>query len=102
MDLKFNQEEIENAYFPMFVSEKTLSKEQEHLEGFTPEVAWVTHAGDTKLDIKLAIRPTSETIIYPYFSKWIRTYKDLPMKINQWCNVVRWEFKDPTPFIRSR
>jgi len=102
LDEKFNQEEIVNAYFPMFVSEKTLSKEQEHLEGFTPEVAWVTHSGDTKLDKKLAIRPTSETIIYPYFSKWIRTHRDLPIKINQWCNIVRWEFKDPTPFIRSR
>ena len=102
LNIQFKKLGISNAYFPMFVTEKTLSKEQEHLEGFTPEVAWVTHSGDTKLDNKLAIRPTSETIIYPYFSKWIRTYRDLPLKINQWCNVVRWEFKDPTPFIRSR
>jgi prolyl-tRNA synthetase len=102
LNIQFKKLDISNAYFPMFVTEKTLSKEQEHLEGFTPEVAWVTHSGDTKLDNKLAIRPTSETIIYPYFSKWIRTHRDLPLKINQWCNVVRWEFKDPTPFIRSR
>lgn len=99
---EFKKLEISNAYFPMFVSEKTLSKEQDHIKGFTPEVAWVTHSGETKLENKLAIRPTSETIIYPYFSKWIKTHKNLPLKINQWCNVVRWEFKDPTPFIRSR
>lgn len=102
LNIQFKKLGISNAYFPMFITEKTLSKEKEHLEGFTPEVAWVTHSGNTKLDIKLAIRPTSETIIYPYFSKWIKTHRDLPLKLNQWCNVVRWEFKDPTPFIRSR
>lgn len=102
LNTQFKKIGISNAYYPMFITEKTLSKEQEHLEGFVPEVAWVTHSGNTKLDNKLAIRPTSETIIYPYFSKWIRTWRDLPLKQNQWCNVVRWEFKDPTPFIRSR
>ena len=99
---KLDTMEIEEAYFPMFITEETLSKEKDHLEGFTSEVAWVTKVGETDLEKKLAIRPTSETIMYPYFSKWIRTYKNLPLKINQWCNVVRWEFKDPTSLIRAR
>ena len=93
---------VKNCYFPMFIPESLLKKEAEHFEGFTPEVAWVTKAGDTKLNEPLAIRPTSETIMYSSYSKWIRSYKDLPLRLNQWCSVVRWEFKHPVPFLRSR
>ena len=93
---------IETVYFPLFIPEKLLSKEAEHVEGFSPEVAWVTEAGNTKLKEKLAIRPTSETIMYPNYSKWVRSWRDLPLRLNQWNNVVRWEFKHPTPFLRSR
>lgn len=93
---------VKNSYFPMFVSEKALSTEKNHIEGFAPEVAWVTKSGNTDLEKPIAIRPTSETIMYPAFSKWIRSHRDLPLKLNQWCNVVRWEFKHPTPFLRTR
>ncbi|MQL85402.1 hypothetical protein Taro_017923 [Colocasia esculenta] len=77
-------------------------KEKDHIEGFAPEVAWVTKSGQSELEVPIAIRPTSETVMYPYYSKWIRGHRDLPLKLNQWCNVVRWEFSNPTPFIRSR
>jgi prolyl-tRNA synthetase len=93
---------VENAYFPLFVSERVLNKEKDHVEGFAPEVAWVTRSGDKTLENPIAIRPTSETIMYPSYSKWIRSHRDLPLKLNQWTNVVRWEFKHPTPFIRTR
>lgn len=93
---------VKNAYFPLFVSEKALTTEKDHIEGFAPEVAWVTRSGTSELEKPIAIRPTSETIMYPAFSKWIRSHRDLPLKINQWCNVVRWEFKHPTPFLRTR
>lgn len=93
---------VENTYFPLFVTEKQLSKEESHIKGFKPEVAWVTRSGDTPLANPIAIRPTSETIMYPSFSKWIRSHRDLPLKINQWTNIVRWEFKNPTPFLRTR
>jgi len=93
---------VNNAYFPLLIPEKLLKKEQDHVEGFSPEVAWVTHAGDSKLDERLAIRPTSETIMYESYKKWIRSWRDLPLKINQWNNVVRWEFKHPVPFMRTR
>jgi len=102
VDCEFKKIGIKNAYFPLFIPEKLLSKEKEHVEGFSPEVAWVTHAGDTKLSERLAVRPTSETIMYPSYSKWIRSWRDLPLKINQWNNVVRWEFKHPVPFLRTR
>jgi len=91
-----------NVYFPMFIPESFLKKEAEHFEGFIPEVAWVTHGGDTPLEEKLAIRPTSETIMYATFAKWIRSWRDLPIKINQWCNIVRWETKATKPFLRTR
>jgi prolyl-tRNA synthetase len=91
-----------NVYFPMFIPESFLKKEAEHFEGFVPEVAWVTEGGSTKLEEKLAIRPTSETIIYSTFAKWIRSWRDLPIKINQWCNIVRWETKATKPFLRTR
>ncbi|MCD6589958.1 proline--tRNA ligase [Candidatus Woesearchaeota archaeon] len=93
---------VKNAYFPLLIPESLFSKESEHVEGFAPEVAWVTHGGGTKLGERLAIRPTSETIMYEAYSRWIRSWRDLPLKINQWVNIVRWEFKHPTPFLRSR
>ena len=102
VDKRFKKIGIENAYFPLFIPEKTLAKEQEHIKGFSPEVAWVTEAGNTKLAERLAVRPTSETIMYESYSKWIRSWRDLPLKINQWNNVVRWEFKNPVPFLRTR
>ena len=86
----------------MFVSRENLEKEESHLEGFKAEVAWVTHYGDSELQEPVAIRPTSETIMYPTFSKWVQSHRDLPILINQWTNVVRWEFKHPTPFVRTR
>lgn len=95
-------EGVENAYFPMFVTEKALNTEKDHVEGFNAEVAWVTKSGKNDLQEPIAIRPTSETIMYPAFAKWINSHRDLPLKINQWSNVVRWEFKHPTPFIRTR
>ena len=101
-DDKIKKDGVKNAYFPLLIPKSNLMKEKEHVQGFTPEVAWVTKAGDTELAEELAIRPTSETIIYPAYSKWIRSWRDLPLRINQWCNVVRWEFKNPVPFIRSR
>ncbi|MBR9675855.1 proline--tRNA ligase [Candidatus Woesearchaeota archaeon] len=93
---------VRNAYFPLLIPEKLLIKEADHVEGFTPEVAWVTHSGDTELKEKLAVRPTSETIMYESYKKWIRSHRDLPLLINQWCNIVRWEFKNPVPFLRTR
>lgn len=102
VDKDFKKVGIQNVYFPLFIPEKFLVKEQEHVQGFAPEVAWVTEAGNTKLDERLAIRPTSETIMYPTFSKMIRSWRDLPLRYNQWNNVVRWEFKHPVPFLRSR
>ncbi|KAH8923600.1 prolyl-tRNA synthetase [Atractiella rhizophila] len=93
---------VQNAYFPMFVSSKVLEKEKDHIEGFAPEVAWVTKAGSSDLEEPIAIRPTSETVMYPYYAKWIRSHRDLPLKLNQWNNVVRWEFKNPQPFLRTR
>ena len=101
-DKRFKKIGIENVYFPLFIPEKLLNKEKEHVEGFAPEVAWVTHAGNSKLSERLAVRPTSETIMYDSYSKWIRSWRDLPLKLNQWNNVVRWEFKHPIPFLRTR
>ena len=91
-----------NVYFPMFIPEAFLKKEAEHFAGFTPEVAWITQGGDTPLEERLAVRPTSETIMYAMFSKWIRSWRDLPLKINQWCNIVRWETKATKLFLRTR
>ncbi len=102
IDAEFKKIGVEDTYFPLLIPEKLLTKESEHFEGFVPEVAWVTRTGKTELEEKLAIRPTSETIMYKSFSKWIRSWRDLPMKYNQWNNVLRWEFKHPTPLIRSR
>ncbi|EKM57048.1 uncharacterized protein PHACADRAFT_254575 [Phanerochaete carnosa HHB-10118-sp] len=93
---------VQNAYFPMFVSAKVLEREKDHVEGFSPEVAWVTRAGSSDLEEPIAIRPTSETVMYPHYAKWIKSHRDLPLKLNQWNNVVRWEFKNPQPFLRTR
>ncbi len=89
-----------NAYFPMFIPESYLMKEAEHVEGFAPEVALVTHAGGAQLSERLVVRPTSETIICDMYSKWIKSYRDLPVLMNQWCNVCRWE-KTTRPFLRT-
>lgn len=102
VDSRFKKLGIKNAYFPMFIPESLLQKEADHIEHFAPEVAWVTHGGHTELGERLAVRPTSETIMYDSYSKWIRSYNDLPLRLNQWNNVVRWEFKHPTPFLRGR
>lgn len=102
MDAEFTKADITNAYFPMFVTKGRLETEQDHVEGFSAEVAWVTKSGNSDLAEPVAIRPTSETIMYPAYQKWIRSHRDLPLKLNQWCPVVRWEFKQPTPFIRTR
>ena len=101
-DAEFKKIGIQNTYFPLFIPERLLKKEAEHVQGFSPEVAWVTQAGDSILDERLAIRPTSETVMYEVVSRWIRSWRDLPMRLNQWNNVVRWEFRHPTPFLRSR
>jgi prolyl-tRNA synthetase len=102
LDERFKKIGVRNSYFPLFIPEKHLNKEKEHVDGFSPEVAWVETAGNTKLSERLAIRPTSETIMYPSYSKWIRSWRDLPLRLNQWNNVVRWEFKHPVPFFRTR
>jgi prolyl-tRNA synthetase len=102
VNLKIKATGHKNVYFPMFIPESFLKKEAEHFEGFTPEVAWITQGGDSPLDEKLAVRPTSETIMYATFSKWIRSWRDLPLKINQWCNIVRWETKATKLFLRTR
>jgi prolyl-tRNA synthetase len=102
LDRRFKETDVSNCYFPIFVTKGALEKEKNHVEGFAAEVAWVTKSGQSDLDEPIAIRPTSETIMYPAFSKWIRSHRDLPLLLNQWSNVVRWEFKHPTPFIRTR
>ena len=93
LDGMFKDTGHENAYFPLFIPESFLTKEAEHVEGFSPELAVVTHAGGKDLEEKLIVRPTSETIIYDSFSKWIESWRDLPLLINQWCNTVRWEMR---------
>ena len=102
VDKKIKEKGHKNAYFPLFIPESLLRKEAEHFEGFVPECAWVTIGGDKKLEERLAIRPTSETIIYSMYAKWIKSWRDLPVKLNQWCNIVRWETKATKPFIRTR
>jgi prolyl-tRNA synthetase len=100
LDAMFKQTGHKNAYFPLFIPESFLKKEAEHVEGFAPEVAWVTIGGNEILEEKLAIRPTSEAIICHMYSKWIKSWRDLPVKINQWANIVRWE-KVTRPFLRT-
>lgn len=102
LDSEFKARGVKNAYFPLFIPESLLKKESAHVEGFTPEVAWVTEAGHHKLAERLAVRPTSETIMYENYAKWVKSWRDLPLKLNQWCSVVRWEFNNPVPFLRTR
>ncbi len=100
LDKKIKDTGHKNAYFPLFIPESLLQKEADHVEGFAPEVAWVTHGGSEKLGERLVVRPTSETIICSMYAKWIQSWRDLPVLINQWCNVVRWE-KTTRPFLRT-
>ena len=100
-DAKFKEHGVENVSMPVLIPESLLNKEKEHVEGFAPEVAWVTIGGGNDLEEKLCIRPTSETIFDTMYSKWLSSWRDLPYKYNQWCNVVRWE-KETRPFLRSR
>lgn len=100
MNRRFKETGHRNAYFPLFIPESFFQKEKEHVEGFNPELPWVTEAGGDKLEERLAIRPTSETMIGHMYSKWIQSYRDLPVLINQWANVVRWE-KRTLPFLRT-
>lgn len=101
-DKKIKTLGVRNCYYPIFISQDNLQKEKDHIEGFAAEVAWVTLGGTTKLEKPIAIRPTSETAMYKDFHDKIQSYRDLPLKRNQWNNVVRWEFSNPMPFIRSR
>jgi len=100
LDRRFKETGHRNAYFPVFIPESFFQKEKEHVEGFNPELPWVTEAGGEKLEERLAIRPTSETMFGHMYAKWIKSYRDLPVLINQWANVVRWE-KRTLPFLRT-
>ncbi|WP_348611371.1 proline--tRNA ligase [Halobaculum rarum] len=102
LDAKFKDTGVQNAYFPMFIPESYLEAEKDIVEGFDPEVAWVTHGGHEELDERLAVRPTSESIITPYISQWVRSHRDLPLRVNQWCSVVRWEATETKPFFRTK
>ena len=100
-DNLFKQAGVQNVYLPVLIPEGLLQKEKDHVEGFAPEVAWVTKGGEEELEEKLCIRPTSETMFSNLYSKWLSSWRDLPMVYNQWCNVLRWE-KETRPFLRSR
>ena len=97
----FKKAGVENVYMPVLIPESLLQKEKDHIEGFAPEVAWVTMGGGEELEEKLCIRPTSETMFSNLYSKWVKSWRDLPMVYNQWCSVLRWE-KETRPFLRSR
>ncbi|MBQ7788330.1 MAG: proline--tRNA ligase [Clostridia bacterium] len=101
LDARFKKTGVENIYMPMFIPESLLNKEKDHVEGFAPEVAWVTHGGSERLTERLCVRPTSETLFCEHYANIIRSYRDLPKLYNQWCSVVRWE-KTTRPFLRSR
>ena len=100
MDDRIKRAGVDNAYFPLLIPESYITKEAEHVEGFAPELWTVTHAGGEELGERVVVRPTSETIINTYFSKWIQSYRDLPLLLNQWCNVMRYELR-PRLFLRS-
>jgi len=100
LDKRIKAAGVQNAYFPLFIPESFLTREKDHVEGFAPECATVTHGGGKKLAEPLVVRPTSETIIYDTYSKWVQSYRDLPLLINQWANVVRWEMRT-RPFLRT-
>ncbi len=101
LDRRFKETGVENVYLPMFIPESLLQKEKDHVEGFAPEVAWVTHGGLEELPERMCVRPTSETLFCDFYAKEIQSYRDLPKIYNQWCSVVRWE-KETRPFLRSR
>ena len=101
LDTRFKELGHENVYMPMFIPESLLQKEKDHVEGFAPEVAWVTHGGSEELEEKLCVRPTSETLFCEHYAKIIQSHRDLPKLYNQWCSVVRWE-KTTRPFLRTR
>ena len=101
LDRRFKESGVENVYMPMFIPESLLNKEKDHVEGFAPEVAWVTHGGLNPLQERLCVRPTSETLFCDFYKNIIQSYRDLPKVYNQWCSVVRWE-KETRPFLRSR
>ncbi|KRH92979.1 Prolyl-tRNA synthetase, partial [Pseudoloma neurophilia] len=92
---------VEECYFPLLVTKQSMDKEKDFIESFAPELAWITKCGENDIE-PVAIRPTSEAVMYPYFKKWLFSHRDLPMKLNQWCNVLRWEVKSTLPFIRGR
>ena len=100
LDARFKETGVENVSMPMFIPESLLQKEKDHVEGFAPEVAWVTHGGTEKLQERLCVRPTSETLFCEHYANVVRSYRDLPKLYNQWCSVVRWE-KTTRPFLRS-
>src|SRR5579872_6662314 len=100
LDARIKSLGVSNAYFPLFIPESFLHKEAQHVEGFSPELAVVTYGGGKKLEEPVVVRPTSETVINHYFSKWIQIHRDLPMLLNQWANVVRWELR-PRLFLRT-
>ncbi|OLZ61948.1 proline--tRNA ligase [Streptomyces sp. IMTB 2501] len=100
MDARIKDAGAQNAYFPLFIPQSYLTKEAEHVEGFAPELAVVTHGGGKELEEPVVVRPTSETIVNAYFSKWVQSHRDLPLLINQWANVVRWELR-PRVFLRT-
>ncbi len=102
LDDKFYATGHKTMIFPLMIPERLIEKEKEHFAGFLPELAMVTHAGDKELEEKYALRPTSETIMYHMYSQWIRSYTDLPIKINQWCNIIRIDTKDTKPLLRDR
>src|SRR6201992_2614955 len=100
LDRRIKEAGADNAYFPLFIPESYLRREAEHVEGFSPELAVVTHGGGKELEEPVVVRPTSETVINSFFAKWVQSYRDLPLLINQWANVVRWEMR-PRLFLRT-
>jgi len=102
LDSWFKQTGSQNAYFPALIPESYLERESDIVEGFDPEVAWVTHGGHEELEERLAFRPTSESIITPFMSQWVRSHRDLPLRLNQWCSVIRWEATETKPFFRTK
>ena len=100
LDDRFKETGVENVYMPMFIPESLLQKEKDHVEGFAPEVAWVTHGGEKKLEERICVRPTSETLFCEHYANIVQSYRDLPKLYNQWCSVVRWE-KTTRPFLRT-
>ncbi len=100
MDRRIKEAGARNAYFPLFIPESYLTREAEHVDGFSPELAVVTHAGGKQLEEPVIVRPTSETVIGEFMAKWTQSYRDLPLLLNQWANVVRWELR-PRIFLRT-